>query len=180
MASNVPRFLENDAMIPSSLVRGALLAAILLPGLACAADVVRHGVPGSDFPIATAVEVPAGKTTIYLSGKVPGVANPEAPKGSLEAYGDTKTQTISVLTQIQKQLESLGLGMKDVVKMQAFLVGGPETEGKMDFAGFMEGYTQFFGKAANQPNLPARSAFQIAALGNPAFRVEIEVVAVRP
>jgi enamine deaminase RidA (YjgF/YER057c/UK114 family) len=84
-----------------------------------------------------------------------------------------------VLTQIKQQLESLGLTMGDVVKMQAFLVGDPALDGKMDFAGFMAGYTQFFG-TKEQPNLPARSAFQIAALGNPLWRVEIEVVAVRP
>ncbi len=157
-----------------------LLLLLPLAANAADADVVRHAIPGSTFPIASAVEVPAGKTTIYLSGKTPAVADPSAPKDALAAYGDTKTQTISVLTQIQKQLQSLGLDMKDVVQMHAFLVGGPENDGKMDFAGFMAGYTQFFGAAANQPELPARSAFQVAALANPALRVEIEVVAVRP
>lgn len=167
-------------MALSRSLRLPLLTALLLPLAAQAADVVRVPIPGSDFPIAAAVEVPAGKATIYLSGKVPAVTNPAAPKDSVEAFGDMKTQTISVLTQIQKQLEGMGLGMKDVVKMQAFLVGGPENGGKMDFKGFMEGYTQFFGKDAKQMNLPARSAFQIAALGNPGMRIEIEVIAVRP
>lgn len=167
-------------MRPSSMFRVLALTAALLPLAAQAAEVVRVPLAGSDFPISAAVEVPAGKATIYVSGKVPGVTNPSAPKDSLEAYGDTRTQTVSVLTQIQKQLEGMGLGMKDVVKMQAFLVGGPETGGKMDFKGFMEGYTQFFGKDAKQMNLPARSAFQIAALGNPGMRIEIEVIAVRP
>jgi hypothetical protein len=31
-----------------------------------------------------------------------------------------------------------------VIKMQAFLVGDPSKGGKMDFEGFMQGYTQFF------------------------------------
>jgi enamine deaminase RidA (YjgF/YER057c/UK114 family) len=157
----------------------AVLGLVLAPLSASAAEVVRHKIPGSDFPIAAAVEVPAGKATVYVSGKVPAVVDASAPKGSAAAYGDTKAQTISVLSQIKQQLESIGLGMGDVVKMQAFLVGDPAHDGKMDFAGFMAGYTQFFG-TKEQPNLPARSAFQIAALGNPAFRVEIEVVAVRP
>lgn len=143
-----------------------------------AQDIVRHS--AGSFPISAAVEVPAGKTTVYLSGSVPAVTNPKAAKGSLESYGDTKAQTISVLEQIQQQLKGLGLGMQDVVKMQVFLVGGPENGGKMDFAGFMEGYTQFFGAGVKQPNLPARSAFQIAGLADPAWRVEIEVIAVRP
>jgi len=69
--------------------------------------------------------------------------------------------------------------MGDVVKMQVFLVGDPGKEGKMDFAGFMDGYTQFFG-TKEQPNLPSRSVVQVAGLASPAFLVEIEVTAVRP
>ncbi|MCC4610082.1 RidA family protein [Xanthomonas campestris pv. zinniae] len=144
-----------------------------------AAEVVRHKIPNSDFPIAAAVEIPAGKATVYVSGKVPAVVDASAPKDSAAAYGDTKAQTVSVLNQIKQQLTAIGLGMGDVVKMQVFLVGDPALGGKMDFNGFMEGYRQFFG-TKEQPNLPARSAFQIAALGNPLYRVEIEVVAVRP
>jgi enamine deaminase RidA (YjgF/YER057c/UK114 family) len=63
--------------------------------------------------------------------------------------------------------------------MQVFLVGDPKLDGRMDFAGFMQGYSRFFGTAA-QPNLPARSTMQVAALANPGFLVEIEVTAVRP
>lgn len=163
----------------SWVLRGGLCAALWLPALAGAAEVVRHKIPNSDFPISAAVEIPAGKTTVYLSGAVPRPIDASAPKDSQAAYGDTKAQTINVLSQIKAQLEGMGLGMGDVVKMQAFLVGDPALGGKMDFAGFMEGYRQFFG-TREQPNLPSRSAFQIAALGNPLYRIEIEVVAVRP
>jgi enamine deaminase RidA (YjgF/YER057c/UK114 family) len=158
----------------------AVLAVLLLaaPDAAEAADVVRHKIPGSDFPISAAVEVPAGKTTVYLSGAVPRL-DAGASKDSAEDYGDTEAQTINVLGSIKKQLESMGLGLGDVIKMQVFLVGDPALDGKMDFAGFMKGYRRFFG-TAEQPNLPSRSAFQIAGLANPAYRVEIEVVAVRP
>jgi enamine deaminase RidA (YjgF/YER057c/UK114 family) len=67
-----------------------------------------------------------------------------------------------VLTKIQDILKGMGLGMGDVVKMQVFLVGDPAKGGKADVAGFMEGYTQFFGGA--QPNLPARAVVQVAGL----------------
>ena len=73
----------------------------------------------------------------------------------------------------------MGLGMGDVVKMQVFLVGDAAHGGRMDFAGFMQGYRQFFGTPA-QPKLPARSAMQVAALANPGYLVEIEVIAARP
>ena len=157
----------------------ALIMLLALPRATHAQDVVRYKIPSSTFPISAAVEVPAGKATIYLSGMVPPVVDPKAPKDSVAAYGDTKTQTIGALTAIEKELKSMHLDMSDVVKMQAFLVGDVNHGGRMDFAGFMAGYTQFFG-TKDQPNLPARSAFQVAALANPGFRVEIEVIAVRP
>ena len=157
-------------------------AALLLaaPALAAAGDIVRTPLPGgSTFPISAAVEVPAGKATVYLSGMVPPVADKEAPANTPAAYGDTKAQTIAVLEVIRTQLEALGLSMADVVKMQVFLVGDPAKEGRMDFGGFMEGYSQFFG-TEEQPKLPVRSTMQVAALANPGFLVEIEVTAVRP
>jgi enamine deaminase RidA (YjgF/YER057c/UK114 family) len=158
----------------------ACLPLLLLPSLVTAQDVIRHKLPnGNPFPIAAAVEIPAGKTLVFLSGAVPSVADPKAPKDSITAYGDTKTQTIAALTNIKATLEGMHLGVGDIVKMQAFLVGDPAKAGKLDFEGFMQGYTQFFGTAA-QPNLPARSAMQVAALANPGFLVEIEVTAVRP
>lgn len=48
--------------------------------------------------------------------------------------GHTRQQTLSVLTKIKAQLESMGLGMGDVVKMTVFLVGVPEKGGRMDSA----------------------------------------------
>ena len=154
----------------------ALVAALMaMTGGAMAQDVVRHKIPNSDFPISQAVEIPAGKTTVYVSGAVPSVADEKAEKGSLAAYGDTKTQTVSVLKSIEKTLASLDLKMGDVVKMQVFLVGDPGKGSKMDFSG----YTQFFG-TKEQPNLPTRSVFQVAGLAAPGFLVEIEVTAVRP
>ena len=153
---------------------------MLAPMAASASDVVRTPLPGgSTFPIAAAEEVPAGKSTVYLSGMVPPVADAAAPANTVAAYGDTRAQTIAVLGVIEKQLAALGLSMGDVVKMQVFLVGDAAKEGRMDFAGFMEGYRQYFGTDA-QPKLPVRSTMQVAALANPGFLVEIEVTAVRP
>lgn len=161
-------------------VTAPLLALLLAPGFASASEVIRHKLPGgSTFPILAAVEVPAGKTTVYLSGMVPTRANADAGKDVTAVYGDTKTQTISVMNVIRTQLESMGLTIGDIVKMQVFLVGDPARDGKMDFAGFMQGYSQFFG-TAEQPSLPTRSTLQVVALANPDFLVEIEVTAVRP
>jgi enamine deaminase RidA (YjgF/YER057c/UK114 family) len=162
-------------------MKNALLIAplLLIATSAAGADVVRHKIPNSDFPIAQAVEIPAGKTLVFVSGAGPDIADKAADKNSPAAYGDTKAQTLNTLKKIEATLKSLGLRMNDVVKMQVFLVGDPALGGKMDFAGLMDSYRQFFG-TAEQPDLPARSAMQVAALANPGWLVEIEVTAVRP
>jgi enamine deaminase RidA (YjgF/YER057c/UK114 family) len=153
-----------------------LIAALMSVALGGArAEVVRHPIPNSTFPIAQAVEVKGPVTTYYVSGQVPPVVNKDADPSSLAAYGDTTTQTVGVLTRIKGILEGLGLSMGDVVKMQVFLVHSPAAP--MDFKAFMEGYTQFFG--GSQPNLPARSVLGVASLANPGFLVEIEVIAVK-
>lgn len=149
----------------------------LLPAIAGAQGIVRHKIPNSDFPIAQAVTLPAGTTIHFISGQVPPAVDKAADPNSLAAFGDTRTQTVGVLTKIQDVLKGMGLTMGDVVKMQVFLVGDPAKNGKADVAGFMEGYTRFFG--GPQPNLPARAVVQVAALSNPGWLVEIEVVAAK-
>lgn len=149
----------------------------LLCGAAQAADIVRHKIPNSDFPIALAVTIPPTATIHFISGQVPAVVNKEVAGDSLAAFGDTKTQTETVLKKIKEILEGMKLQMSDVVKMQVFLVGDPAKGGKADTKGFMEGYTQYFG--GTQPNLPARAVVQVAGLSNPGWLVEIEVVAAK-
>jgi enamine deaminase RidA (YjgF/YER057c/UK114 family) len=158
-----------------TLLAPAVLCAALLP--AAAQEIVRHKIPGSDFPIAQAVTLPPNATIHFISGQVPPVVDKAAAGDSLAAFGNTKQQTVGVLTKIKDILSGMGLSMGDVVKMQVFLVGDPTKGGKGDVAGFMEGYTQFFG--GTQPNLPARAVFQVAALSNPGWLIEIEVVAAK-
>lgn len=165
-----------------SSLRNTLLALTATTGFlgasaSHAAGVIRHTDPASHFPIAQAVEVPAGMTTIYLSGTGATPADKSADPKTLAAYGDMETQTRSALTKIQATLGKLGLTMGDVVKMQIFTVADPKL-GKADLAGMQKAYTEFFG-TKEQPNLPSRSAFEVARLGNPGWLVEIEVTAVR-
>ena len=133
---------------------------------------------GNDFPISSAVTVKAGVDTYFLSGALPSVINKDAPKGSVAAYGDTETQTVGALNNIKATLARLGLTMGDVVKMTIFLVGDPAKDNKMDFAGMMVGYKQFFA-TADQPNKPSRSAVQVAGLAAPGALIEIEVIAAK-
>ncbi|WP_417617001.1 RidA family protein [Oceanisphaera sp.] len=160
----------------SGIATAILLTGVTATAYAAEEGVIRHKLPDSDFPISLAVEVPAGSTQVHMSGQVPSVINADADGNTIAAFGSMEEQTVSVLQGIEKSLKSLNLTMGDVYRMQVFLVG---QDGKVDFAGFMKGYTQFFG-TDEQPNLPVRSAVEVAALVNPGWLVEIEVSAIRP
>jgi enamine deaminase RidA (YjgF/YER057c/UK114 family) len=117
--------------------------------------------------------------TLYLAGQMASPVTPADPAQSRSAvYGDTKTQTLSVLMKIQSILKEQGLTMGDVVQMHVFMAADPAKGGKLDFDGMNQAYDQFFG-TPQQPNKPVRAAMQVAALVQPWGLVEIEVTAVR-
>jgi enamine deaminase RidA (YjgF/YER057c/UK114 family) len=155
------------------LILPALASGLALAASAANAEIVHIGAPTA--AIASAVTAPAPVDTIYVSGITPSAVDPAKPT----EFGDTKAQTISIITKIGDILKAQGYGFGDVVMMRVYLVGDPAKAGKMDFAGMMEGYTQFFG-TKDQPNKPARVTMQVSALVNPAFLCEIELQAAKP
>ncbi|MCM3880278.1 MAG: Rid family hydrolase [Vicinamibacterales bacterium] len=151
------------------------LSSVVNAQLAVAQQPVRRIQPAT-AAIATAVWV---GDTLYVSGQLPNPITPaDTTKGMPAVYGDTKTQTDSALRKIETILKEQGLAMGDVFMMHVYLAADPSLGNKMDFAGMMASYTQFFGTAA-QPNKPARSTVQVAALVAAGALVEIEVIAVR-
>jgi 2-iminobutanoate/2-iminopropanoate deaminase len=146
-------------------VKFAALAALglgLVATGAYAADVM-HNQENAKAPFASSVMVPAGYDTYYVSGA--------AGKGD-----DTAAQTAATLDGLKAQLAKLGLTFGDVVQAHVFLAPDPKT-GKMDFAGMNSSWFKYFG-TADQPNKPARAAFQVGALAGPTM-VEIEFIAVK-
>lgn len=162
------------------LLTGMTFTALSLATLPShAEDIKRTALPGgSTFPISVAVSVPADARIVFFSGNLAEVANPDAPKGSYEAYGNTQTQATSILKKFEKLLAAEGLTLGDVVKVNVFMVGDPKLDGKMDFAGLNAAYSQFFGTAA-QPNKAVRTALQVAALPMPGGLLEIEMTAAK-
>lgn len=158
-------------------LRVAVLIVFLPPVFATTSSAqVRH-IQNERSPIATAVW--AG-TTLYLSGQLPNPTTPgDAASGKAAVYGDTQQQSESALQKIEALLKEQGLGFSNVVMMHVYLVGDPKMGGRMDFAGMMASYTKHFG-TKEQPNKPARTTVQVAALATPGALVEIEVIAVRP
>ena len=156
------------------------VAALLAAGFANAAlaqDEIRR-VGAENSPISSSVEVPIGSRLVYVSGTVPDPVDPDAPQGSVRRYGDTATQTRSVLRRIERQLAEHGMGLEDIVMMRVFLVA-PPGQARMDFAGMMSAYREYFGTEA-QPMRPARSTMQVSGLVDPGWLVEIEVTAATP
>src|ERR1700722_9391109 len=119
----------------------------------------------ADLPISAAVW--AGDT-LYVSGWL----DPD-----MKTHTDTTSQTVGLLKDIQKFLETQKLTLADVAMVRVYLGGGPAKDGKSDVAGMTAGYTQFFG-TKDQPNKPARTTLQVvlpaAARG---ALVEIDMVA---
>jgi len=122
----------------------------------------------ADLPIAGAVW--AGNT-LYVSGWL----DPDRKKNV-----DTQSQTVSLIKDLQKLLESQHLTLGDVTMMRVFLGADPAKDGKADVAGMTAGYTQFFG-TKDQPHKPARTTLQVVLpAASSGALIEIDLVAVRP
>lgn len=150
------------------------LACCSAPMLAAQTPMAVQHVQTDEAPIASAVWA---KGLLFVSGQT---ASPIAGQAASKEpdYGDTKAQTITIFHKIEDILKAQNLALKDVVSMRVYLVGVPGKGGAMDFAGFQEGYANFFG-TASQKLKPARATVQVAALAHPWSLVEIEIVAAR-
>lgn len=160
-------------MLRMLLAGSALIAASATPALGQIER--KSGAPTS--PIASSVSIPPGARIVYLSGATASPIDPKVTE-TPDAFGDTATQTLSILTKMKAQLEAMGMGMGDIVKLNVFLVGDPKLGGRMDREGMSKVFATFFG-SPDQPNKPARSTVQVAALGRPTTLVEIEGVAAK-
>jgi enamine deaminase RidA (YjgF/YER057c/UK114 family) len=116
---------------------------------------------------------------LYLSGQLPTPVTPaDRDKGTAAVYGNTEQQSESTFLKIQSLLKEQGLTMSDVVMMRVYMAADPKMSNTLDFAGMNAAYRKFFG-TKEQPNKPARSTFQVAALVAQGALVEIEVQAAR-
>jgi enamine deaminase RidA (YjgF/YER057c/UK114 family) len=114
----------------------------------------------------------------YLSGQLPSPTTPaDREKGTAAVYGTTQAQAENVFSKIQDLLKEQGLGMGDIVMMRVYMAADPANN-KLDFAGMNAAYNKFFG-TADQPNKPARSTVQVAALVAAGACLEVEVQATR-
>jgi len=95
---------------------------------------------------------------IYVSG-----TTATAPDGTLVGRGDAYAQTVQALDNIETALAALGSGRADIVRVRVFVtdIG--------DFDAIARALGERFGEVR-----PANTLVQVAALVDPAMRVEIE------
>lgn len=155
---------------------GFTLVTLLLAASPLFAQSVKHIQPSTPGGIATAVW--AGDM-LYISGQLASAQTPaDAASGKAAVWGNTQAQAENAFGKIETILKEQGLTMADVVMMRVFMVADPAMGNKLDFAGMNAAYNKFFGTAA-QPNKPARTTVQVAALVNAGPLLEIEVQAAR-
>ena len=156
---------------------GTALALCAFAVPASAQSITRLPSANANSPIVSAVTVPAGATTYYISGIPGGPRDPNAPEGSPNRWGDTTQQADDVLNKLEGVLKQLGLTFGDVVKATVFLVADPANGGKINFPAMNAEWSKRFG-TATQPNKPARSTVQVG-LATPGPLIEIELVAAK-
>jgi enamine deaminase RidA (YjgF/YER057c/UK114 family) len=140
------------------------------------AQSVKHIQTSTPGGIATAVW--AGDV-LYVSGQTASPQTPaDAASGKAAVFGNTQTQAENAFGKIETILKQQGLTLADVVMMRVYMVGDPAMGNKLDFAGMNAAYNKLFGTPA-QPNKPARTTVQVAALANAGPLLEIEVQAAR-
>lgn len=158
--------------VKTSIVAILIAAAGSLPAVAQ----VKH-IQTKEAGIATGVWV---GDMLYLSGQLPTPITPaDREKGTPAVYGNTQAQSESTFAKIEGLLKAQGLTMGNVVMMRVYMAADPAMGNTLDFAGMNAAYAKYFG-TATQPNKPARSTFQVAALVAAGALVEIEVQAARP
>lgn len=157
-----------------------LACASLLPWAGFAQTVNFHKPPGASKPsYSEVVEVLGqGVSTLYVSSLVPEPLDTSAPKDSRAYFGDTHAQTDGLLVRAKTLLERHGYTMRDVVKVNVYLIPDATRGGATDADGFAQGYGKHFG-TPETPTLPARTRLTVSALTNPNWLVAMDFIAAR-
>jgi enamine deaminase RidA (YjgF/YER057c/UK114 family) len=116
-------------------------------------------------PTYSHVAIARGGTTIHISGQLAHDA-----QGNLVGAGDLRAQTRQVYQNLGKALAAAGATFDDVVKQTTYVVDY-KPEHRM-----LIGEVRFEFLARERP--PASTLIGVAALAQPGFLIEIEVVAV--
>ncbi len=117
---------------------------------------------------ARGVTVSAGAPMYFTSGSGAGANAP----------ADMRGQALLALEKLKQSVAAAGFTPQDMVFVRACLA--PGADGKVDYAGWNEAWTEFFKTSGNTRN-PARTTLGVPTLGRPGILIgEIECVCVAP
>jgi 2-iminobutanoate/2-iminopropanoate deaminase len=123
----------------------------------------RLNPPGLSTPTGYSHVVSArGGRTIYIAGQVA-----QDVKGQVVGEGDLAAQMRQVFANLETALKAAGATFDDVVKMNTYMRDASQLQVYRDTR------AKYFTKA-----LPASTLVEVSRLANPAFLIEIEVIAV--
>ena len=123
----------------------------------------RLNPPGLSTPTGYSHVVSArGGRTIYIAGQVS-----QDVKGQVVGEGDLPAQTRQVFANLETALKAAGATFDDVVKMNTYMRDASQLQV------YRDARATYFTKA-----LPASTLVEVSRLANPAFLIEIEVIAV--
>jgi enamine deaminase RidA (YjgF/YER057c/UK114 family) len=94
--------------------------------------------------------------------------------GELVGAGDVRAQAVQAYENVRATLGCLGLGMADVWKLNAYVVGGDSIEP------FMAARTEVYERYYPDGVYPPITLVAVSRLAFPELLVEIEAIAVRP
>jgi 2-aminomuconate deaminase len=107
---------------------------------------------------------------LFVSGTSARRADNSIAGADLDEFGkphlDIRAQTRAVIENVRDILQSVGVGLEDVVEVTTFLVN------MNDFAGYNEVYGEFFGYDG-----PARTTVAVRELPHPHLLIEIRAMA---
>ena len=131
------------------------------------ADVRYSNPPGMSSPPAYShvVEVNGPHRTVYFAGQTGADAAGKVAEGF-------RAQAVQVFENIKTALASVGGGFEHVVKLNSYL-----TNIEANGAEFRDVRASYF---PNRSALPASTLLQVPRLANPAYLLEVEVIAVLP
>jgi enamine deaminase RidA (YjgF/YER057c/UK114 family) len=109
--------------------------------------------------------IAGGMPVYFSSGSTAGQGAPETMKG----------QALVTLKKLEENITAAGLSLGDLAFVRAYLA--PGADGKIDYAGWNEAWTEMFAKA---PHKPARTTVGVPLLGRPGTLIEIEFVCTTP
>jgi enamine deaminase RidA (YjgF/YER057c/UK114 family) len=112
-------------------------------------------------PYSLGVEIPAGQRLVFLSGQVPVAANGSTPPG-------IKAQAELVWQNILNVLESAGMGVENLVKVNHYLTKSDS------IPGYAEVRSRMLGAAR-----PASTMVLVQGLVKPEWLVEVEAIAAK-